>query len=703
MNNKNTGTISSKKLKQFSTRSRSKSSASFKGLNKLRRVLSHDGSYSTDSDSREKLPMKKSKSSDSLHRRRAISALNMTTLEKVASHPGNLYQDNSSNSSALLGGIKPVRSGSRKLVLELRDGDELYQDHSTTDDEVEYFTDDDKDATTREKNGFLNEQEPVASRGLHQKPKLESHEGKPQDLSQTSNSQEASSQNLLEEGKTLMEEDRGDTPQLCHEDSILGQDRRTDSNKTLRAQPSYGVPSNIRNSAGDHISVDHIPINADVEYGQVNGSSNLVNGGNRPSGDRIDQTSNDDDIILAHNNIEPIANSLRRQGPGATRSDPAYGDNDEKYSESIPREQGGKELSRFSPVMILSQSTGVEKRFDGSSDFVEASEASAQGLFNDDNDRIPTFDHSKDKFNYINNDFASSFNSNTNTQRPSSSSVKPNFSTSISSLSSHLARPSQAAEKNPNTFLHQRAPLSTPGLKSTGRPALDSKISHNRQPDSLSNFNNFSKFLQAESSGTESRTQQKLWLQRESSILDLSSHSSSSDSMFLASNIEVKREFERISREFTNVRRFSNPVTASLLRVVPKNKLDVKKHRATIPQSDELSKVFRGDNSRTRKTFQEFCQQNLNHSVDINWVLTKIWNEDSAEFSKGPDSPSDNDSENSSLSYGSRRSQTRSNLRSQYGGQSNGFSHQRTVGSVQPTTRAVHRRMESALSQQHRM
>lgn len=73
---------------------------------------------------------------------------------------------------------------------------------------------------------------------------------------------------------------------------------------------------------------------------------------------------------------------------------------------------------------------------------------------------------------------------------------------------------------------------------------------------------NFSQFLKSSGSNIETRTQQKLWLQRENSLLDVSQLQNSPPV-----NPHVRREFERVSREFVNVRRFVNPLTDAVRRV----------------------------------------------------------------------------------------------------------------------------------------
>lgn len=183
--------------------------------------------------------------------------------------------------------------------------------------------------------------------------------------------------------------------------------------------------------------------------------------------------------------------------------------------------------------------------------------------------------------------------------------------------------------------------------------------------------------------------------------MDLSANNSGADTIFLASNIEVKREFERISREYTNVRRFSNPLNASLNRVVPRSKIEVKKHRSPFSQGDELSKVFKNEFSKDAKTFKEFCRENLNQKLDIDRVLARIWNQESEDFNKESELLGDNEPEGASSMPAGQRTHNRHSLRNN--GPNSNTNHLRTVSSLQPTTRAVHRRMESALGQQQRL
>lgn len=133
----NASTVShqSKPFRQFSTRSRAKSNASFKGL---RRVLTHDGTLDNDYFNKHNVSQK-CKSSDALFRKRTISGLNMTALTRVKSNQGKrsasfhspvhntlLSPKNSSHSNTGTAGfgLKPRRSKSTQSVLSLRDAQE---------------------------------------------------------------------------------------------------------------------------------------------------------------------------------------------------------------------------------------------------------------------------------------------------------------------------------------------------------------------------------------------------------------------------------------------------------------------------------------------------------------------------------------------------------------------------------------------------
>ncbi|SCW00500.1 LAFE_0C05556g1_1 [Lachancea fermentati] len=620
-NNLKPSNVGQKKIKQFSTRSRSKSAASFKGLNKLRRVLTHDGTYEVEDYTQQRPDvMKKSKSSDSLSRKRAISGLSMTALGKAKSNTGLSNLNSGNTPGTLYGGLKPQRRDSKKAVLQQRDGDEMFDDQSTTDEEVEYFTDEEEE--------------------LHQ------HEQHPRPLQEESEDDEIT----LDDHKNDLQR-----PEPSQENDDFS---RNSSNRTLMNQLSYKVPSNLRNE----------------------------------NEDRIDQTNDEDDIISANSNFDMVAHSLIRHGPSARDQDNIYNIGNQEAN-TANKNGNTNNSDQYVPSMILSQSTGVEKHFDNLVNGGVIPEGLP--LSNMNGNGKP---HSNN-FNYINNDFADSIKSADDSISAKVNQPKNDFSTSISSLSSHLHKPPTGNNSSRlNPLPHHRNSQSS--LASNSTHSLNGELNHQKSGrlDSLANFNNFSKFLQSDSSGVESRTQQKMWLQRENSIMDLSAQNSNSDSAFLASNIEVKKEFERISREYTNVRRFSNPVNESLNRIATKNRIDIKKQRNGPQAGDDISKIFKNGNSKEKKTFQELYRQSSSRDIDIQKTLTKIWNDESAKFNKSSSVFNANDHD-SNGSFSSVRPHARHSIRS-HNGSSSSSKHQRTISSLQPTTRAVHRRMENAINQQ---
>ena len=127
-----------------------------------------------------------------------------------------------------------------------------------------------------------------------------------------------------------------------------------------------------------------------------------------------------------------------------------------------------------------------------------------------------------------------------------------------------------------------------------GMTPLNNNMTANRDTP-LGTPSNFNQFLKSSGSNIETRTQQKLWLQRENSLLDVSQMNNSINQ----SNPQIRREFERVSREFTNVRRFENP----------------------------LKKAVKRANVATALKSPEDCSQNLKalNTDEIQAKLLKLW------------------------------------------------------------------------------
>ena len=164
-------------------------------------------------------------------------------------------------------------------------------------------------------------------------------------------------------------------------------------------------------------------------------------------------------------------------------------------------------------------------------------------------------------------------------------------------------------------------------------------------------INNFSQFLNSDISEGESRTQRKLWLQRENSIMDLNLQNDSVDSLFMSSSVELKREFERISHEYTSVRRYYNPIAASITRLEANyQKGGVEKFNVANAHSNKKSTTKKKSghlsNNSTSSGNDIFVEYSSSYSGNnkneefiskvqsskLQSILSSMWKEESAAF-----------------------------------------------------------------------
>ena len=175
--------------------------------------------------------------------------------------------------------------------------------------------------------------------------------------------------------------------------------------------------------------------------------------------------------------------------------------------------------------------------------------------------------------------------------------------------------------------------------------------------------------------------------------MDLSAHNDGNDPIFMASNIEVKREFERISHEYSNVRRFTNPVEEAMARVESDQKsVGIKSSNKS--NQDLGNSLFSGYNSRSK---EEFLPKP--HDAKLHRILSSIWKEETAQFNKDTNPLSRLKSNGTGHHF---PQPSRNSLRSG-AGSGTALQHQRTINSLQPTTRAVNRRIENAIHHQQRL
>ena len=134
---------------------------------------------------------------------------------------------------------------------------------------------------------------------------------------------------------------------------------------------------------------------------------------------------------------------------------------------------------------------------------------------------------------------------------------------------------------------------------------------------------------------------------------------SNADSIFMATNVDVKREFERISHEYTSLRRFYNTIDAALERfesnkgqiqsTVNKTSTNanIKSHsrkhtsnneitQSLVSQGDSMLNAFINGRSVTSKVSEnnlkadDFFGNTQNSKLQR--ILTTMWNQESANF-----------------------------------------------------------------------
>lgn len=120
---------------------------------------------------------------------------------------------------------------------------------------------------------------------------------------------------------------------------------------------------------------------------------------------------------------------------------------------------------------------------------------------------------------------------------------------------------------------------------------------------------NFRDFLD-KTPEAETRTQFKLWLQRENSILDLGQ----ANKNYYINNAQFRTEFEKFAREYLNVRRNVNPVLGSLKRLEILDKSIIKPHTAGGHDLTSFDKFSPGLIDRIRENHVQ-----LNKIWELGW------------------------------------------------------------------------------------
>lgn len=136
------------------------------------------------------------------------------------------------------------------------------------------------------------------------------------------------------------------------------------------------------------------------------------------------------------------------------------------------------------------------------------------------------------------------------------------------------------------------------------------------RPTPQRNLDNFSDFFNPSGNSAETRTQQKLWLQRENSILNI--NALSNDKMVNMSSI-FKTDFEKYTIEYHSVKRYENPIFRALQRL----------------SSRSLAKKSSKEGGKSFNNFKDFIEgKNFNHE-DISRKLQTLWISD-IDFLQSP-------------------------------------------------------------------
>lgn len=167
--------------------------------------------------------------------------------------------------------------------------------------------------------------------------------------------------------------------------------------------------------------------------------------------------------------------------------------------------------------------------------------------------------------------------------------------------------------------------------------------------NSDNSFNDFNSFLKADTltEDRDSRTQQRLWLQRENSILDLSTDLSQKqfDSVFQASSVDAKRGFENIAKEYNSIKRFKNPLLENIKKVY---KITENDNSNTNKDTNSYHIDFINDTPTvTATTYSKSSASNNNNSntktdnsktktkEDFDSILSNIWNTETKKMIEG--------------------------------------------------------------------
>ncbi|CCD25541.1 Tco89p NDAI_0F02230 [Naumovozyma dairenensis CBS 421] len=858
--------MSNKQIRQFTTRSRAKSTASFKGL---RRMLAHDGGgQGSNLQYDERHAPIKCKSSDSISRKRVISGLNMTALSRVKSNPNSIgaagiisprdkvkqyynqhhhYLNHHSHPRQVI----HLRSKSSHSVLNLEDVVEQYTKNKEEMDRKKNADgkdrNDDKDYDDYEEDDELKEYDGI---GEEEEEEEEEEEGgtqpetmnnlSPDDkvdhITLSSQEETLSSSNSTHIGNVQTSElngdDRGEIQKPCDIQTALvahhdkGKVAVVAAPEEVEEEDRIDIPT-LDNVETSNVNEEHASLHSLTRQGSkfTASKSNDTKPSNTDDASATNATNKSANVP----SISKAINGTQKQRQHATQ---------EKQLDYHPEHEANTMAEHYIPTMILSQSTGMERTFQepasiqnslanelkrpGRNTNIEQQhivplqsqelpdQAFAQQPLLPNTDRVPTATNkniNNQNLRLKHSDIGTLSTENKADTRTShsrhNSTNQHAFSTSIPSLTSNLQNALQqqpqgsyhktsripsnildATNNNSNTNIRYHSALrnenintinnidrkksklkengtsnyhinnnyttNTTTTNNNNNTKSDLSASLNRKTSSsVLKTNNFQAFLKSDDNDDDdSRTQRKLWLQRESSIMDLNlqNDNNNPDSIFMASNIEVKREFERITHEYINVKRFSNPLNEALAKLESLEKpTKLTRGSSSSPAATTNNNNPSTNNSGTKdrdiqssSLLSSYLNPSKKPTADgflpgeirtskLQRILSSIWREESISFNRdinplnksaSHSNSNGNNINNMKQSHtnvngyyssqnhsGSNNTLRHSSIRSVMGTSATNmnqplYQHQRVVNSLQPTTRAVNRRMENVVHHQ---
>lgn len=268
-----------------------------------------------------------------------------------------------------------------------------------------------------------------------------------------------------------------------------------------------------------------------------------------------------------------------------------------------------KDEPSYDANYVLSQSTGQERQIGRDGRDVEASNTSLRNRYDDmSSDGASLCGKSSSSNSLV-------FRQSGLNLAATARNFPPMLKRGLTGGSSSLGRQFRGGSITPVRSPRKQLPTSNRNEDNNNNNTDNAGDGHNDDDDNDNDSftNNFNSYLTTQQPKLETRTQQKLWLQREniSSLVDIAD----SNNAFV--NNITRMEYERLSREFLNIRRFTNPMLKSLTAVKKIPGLTIQK-RSTSQLSKGSDKQiseeshFKGKMAQYNTRINAYWHKNLN-------------------------------------------------------------------------------------------